>query len=360
MSTATLPLSAAAYMTGPLADAGAEFLEKARLLGSTSLASAMRAYLVAHVFHSRERIFGSGEDPTPRMQQMFLDAAAMLEQMTASGFARLGVLRTPSTSEPEEVENVTGDHYCRLFGSFSHESYFGEATELLRTRLVRNGIDPEAIRSKSVLDAGCGGGRYTAAWRTLGAKPAVGVDISEGNVRDAQQRAVVAGLDELTYRTGDVLNLPFADDAFDIVFSNGVLHHTRDWQRGVRETVRVLRPGGLGWVYVIESPGGLFWDSIEVLRDLMAEEDRGYAGQSLRLLGLPANRVFYMLDHVMAPINILIKPEELEDTLRQAGACQIRRLNRGAEFDRIESIHRGDPYARDKYGAGENRYVFSK
>jgi len=69
----------------------------------------------------------------------------------------------------------------------------------------------------------------------------------------------------VVFEHGNVLALPFATSGFAIVFSNGVLHHTVDWEQGVKELVRVLKPGGLGWLYLIENPGGLFWDIIEVL-----------------------------------------------------------------------------------------------
>ena len=67
-----------------------------------------------------------------------------------------------------------------------------------------------------------------------------------------------------------------------------------------------------------------------------------------------------MLDHVMVPINIRLRPEEIEYCLAKAGATGVRRLNRGTDFDRIEKIYQEEPFATVKYGVGENRYVFSK
>jgi hypothetical protein len=145
-----------------------------------------------------------------------------------------------------------------------------------------------------------------------------------------------------------------------MVFSNGVLHHTLDWKAGVGELVRVLRPGGTGWLYLIEKPGGLFWDLIEILRVIMSQDSRRMARASLAVLGLPANRIFYMLDHVMAPINIRLTSDEIEKSLEEAGATKIRRLSRGADSDRIERIYQNEPFAKLKYGVGENRYVFTK
>ncbi len=64
----------------------------------------------------------------------------------------------------------------------------------------------------------------------------------------------------------------------------------------------------------------------------MRGEQRDLARTSLQMLGVPSNRVFYMLDHIMAPINVRLAPEEVEECLRVCGASDIRRLKRGAGF----------------------------
>jgi SAM-dependent methyltransferase len=167
-------------------------------------------------------------------------------------------------------------------------------------------------------------------------------------------------LDSVRFEHMDVVELPVPPDSFDIVFSNGVLHHTRDWKRGIHGLVRALKPRGLGWLYLIENPGGYFWDVIELLRDVMHGEVHEQARVAVANLGLPANRVFYMLDHVMVPINLRLTSEEIVGELTTAGAREIRRLDRGYDFDRVERIYQGDPYAKLKYGAGEHRFVFTK
>jgi len=44
----------------------------------------------------------------------------------------------------------------------------------------------------------------------------------------------------------DILNLPFADNSFDVVFCNHVLEHIEDDAKAMRELFRVLKPGGFG------------------------------------------------------------------------------------------------------------------
>src|SRR5207244_1364571 len=162
-----------------------------------------------------------------------------------------------------EVISITGEHYGRLFQAFSSRSFWDEPVLLLRTRLERNGVDISRLEQKEVLDAGCGGGRYTAAWRILGAKRAVGIDASEIGIEDAIKRTSDANLEGVEFKQANALKVPFKDQSYDIVFSNGVLHHTENWQQGINELVRVLKRGGLGWLYLIEKPGGVVWDVIE-------------------------------------------------------------------------------------------------
>jgi len=349
---------------GPLAAPGSELVEEAAALSPGVWSEILKAWSIPFVFHERERVFAAPEDPVAPIQRMLEALAASLRrgrQANRQGF--LGAAEAQGAeagSVGSGVEDATGEHYGKLFRGFSSGSYSDETPELLRVRLSRNGIDPDVYEAKHLLDAGCGGGRYSLAWRRLGAGSVTGLDISEINIEEARQRAEGAQLDGLAFERGNVLDLPYPDDHFDAVFSNGVLHHTTDWKGGVRELVRVLRPGGWGWLYVISDPGGLFWDTIEILRVVTRGLDRSRARKALRLLGLPGNRVFYMLDHVLVPINLRSTPDEVEATLRASGARDILRLVRGTDFDRIESIHRDDPHAVAKYGVGENRFVFSK
>jgi SAM-dependent methyltransferase len=66
-------------------------------------------------------------------------------------------------------------------------------------------------------------------------------------------------------RTANGLELPFADETFDAVWANGVLHATGDTARAVREVRRVLKPGGRAiishfyrrpsWMYILHRLG---------------------------------------------------------------------------------------------------------
>jgi ubiquinone/menaquinone biosynthesis C-methylase UbiE len=94
-----------------------------------------------------------------------------------------------------------------------------------------------AVAPRSVLEVGCGEGELAERIeRELGAE-VVALDQSERMVELTRARGVEA-------HVGDVTELPFPDDSFDVAVAAWMLYHVPDVDRAVRELGRVLRPGG--------------------------------------------------------------------------------------------------------------------
>jgi ubiquinone/menaquinone biosynthesis C-methylase UbiE len=73
----------------------------------------------------------------------------------------------------------------------------------------------------------------------------VGVDISEKMIEWSRQRAREERVEaKVEFRTGDILDLPFQADRFDVVLCESVLIFVEDKRRAIRECVRVTKPGG--------------------------------------------------------------------------------------------------------------------
>lgn len=97
-----------------------------------------------------------------------------------------------------------------------------------------------------ILDCGCGPGSITlglAQWAPDG--QTVGIDLGEAQLEGAQANAHELGVKNVVFRQGDIFDLPFGDDSFDVVFSQTVLFHIPDPEKALAEIKRVLRPGGL-------------------------------------------------------------------------------------------------------------------
>jgi ubiquinone/menaquinone biosynthesis C-methylase UbiE len=70
-------------------------------------------------------------------------------------------------------------------------------------------------------------------------------DLSDAMLAVARRKVVQQGLqDRVTFQTGDMVHLPFANDSFDVVLSTYSLCPLYDPERGAMELYRVTRPGG--------------------------------------------------------------------------------------------------------------------
>ncbi|HEY5927928.1 MAG TPA: class I SAM-dependent methyltransferase [Kofleriaceae bacterium] len=320
--------------------------------GNSPHADLMRMDVCHRIRLAQDRVFAAGTDPVPEYARVISDAAAQLE--SSSKLPLADSVMPPDDSETPQ--DATANHYGALWGGFSPDHYFDEATALLRARLERNGFDLAKVSGMRVLDGGCGGGRYSVALKRLGFGEVVGVDWSKQGIAVANERVKQAKIAGVSYQQADVLKLPFADGEFDFVFSNGVLHHTYDTQRGIAELRRVTKPGGAGWLYLYHRPGGLDRLTHYVARLLLKRANKEVCRRYCNALGLAANRIFFLLDLWLTPIAECYTPDEMSAMMKEAGFTSWRRCARGADQDLAEHIYQREPFAEAKYGVGENRY----
>ncbi|HKS26422.1 MAG TPA: class I SAM-dependent methyltransferase [Pyrinomonadaceae bacterium] len=142
-----------------------------------------------------------------------------------------------------------------------------------------------------VLEIGCGLGTDGAQFSKAGADY-TGVDLTEAAVELARRRFELFDL-KGRFETADAESLQFADASFDVVYSHGVLHHTPDTRRAVREIHRVLRPGGRAVVMLYHRDSYNYRVNISLLRRAGARLLRTEAGIKLahRLTGEPVSNL---------------------------------------------------------------------
>ncbi len=105
---------------------------------------------------------------------------------------------------------------------------------------------PHLREGLSLLDIGCGPGTITVDLAALVAPgQTVGIDRVSRPLADARQAAVDRGLTTVAFTVGDVYQLDFPANSFDVVHAHQVLQHLTDPVAALREMARVCRPGGL-------------------------------------------------------------------------------------------------------------------
>ena len=113
-------------------------------------------------------------------------------------------------------------------------------------------MQPAALQNSLVLDAGCGNGTLSAAVAASGPR-IVAMDFSNSVERAHQQRAVFAKdkAHRVHYVQADIQQPPFAGETFDVIYSDGVLHHTPDTKKSFRALVPLVKKSGrfFLWLY---------------------------------------------------------------------------------------------------------------
>jgi len=101
-------------------------------------------------------------------------------------------------------------------------------------------------KGDTVLDVGCGGGRTVSKLAAMATQGKVyGVDFSQESVAftaRTNRQSIAAGRVEI--RHGSVSQLPFPDDMFDVIAAVETHFWWSDLPGGMREILRVLKPGG--------------------------------------------------------------------------------------------------------------------
>lgn len=98
----------------------------------------------------------------------------------------------------------------------------------------------------TLLDVGCGPGTITADLAArLGEGTVIGIDLASEVVELAREQHPTSTGADVSFRTGDVYSLEFADETFDVVYAHQVLQHLSRPVEALAEMRRVLKDGGL-------------------------------------------------------------------------------------------------------------------
>lgn len=166
-----------------------------------------------------------------------------------------------------DIQEFWGSLYDSLYGDADREitqDQFLEALDALedmfrlREHMAVVEMPLADLAGKRVLEIGPGAGGHSALFARHGAMVAA-VDITQARIRATAEKFKILGAGDCVVMQGDAESLPFDDGTFDIVYSNGVLHHTNDTQKAIDEVFRVLKPGGRAVVMLYCKSSWHYW-----------------------------------------------------------------------------------------------------
>jgi 2-polyprenyl-3-methyl-5-hydroxy-6-metoxy-1,4-benzoquinol methylase len=160
----------------------------------------------------------------------------------------------------------------REFFEAADRQFYAWNTPLHETRPFGRIFPYAEYAGKDVLEIGCGMGAMAMNWAQHGAH-VTAIDLTEAAVQQTRRRFALWGLAG-DMRQADARNLPFADGAFDYVYSWGVLHHSPDLARSIAELMRVLKPGGGFGVMLYNRRSFLYGYMIRFLEGFLHREAR--------------------------------------------------------------------------------------
>lgn len=126
-------------------------------------------------------------------------------------------------------------------------------SDCLKQLLGRRGIEthgqfvkPYLQGGMSMLDCGCGPGTMTIDFaRIISPGRIIGIDIDKRQLESAKKTAQDTQVSNAEFKQASILNLPFDDNAFDIVFAQALLMHLKKPFDAINEMKRVTKKAGL-------------------------------------------------------------------------------------------------------------------
>lgn len=146
-----------------------------------------------------------------------------------------------------------------------------------------------------LLEIGCGMGTDLLQFARGGAR-CTGIDLTPRSVEITRHHFGLYG-NQGSFMIADGERLPFATESFDVVYSNGVLHHTPDTAGSIREIHRVLRKNGTAKVMLYHRNSLNYWVEIVLRRGLLGGEYlRGRSSEEIM------SRVIEFSEHEARPL----------------------------------------------------------
>ena len=170
-----------------------------------------------------------------------------------------------------DIQKWWGDLYAQVYRDYDRtlaaetlDADLDDLDAMFRRRRHIAAVEMGALdlAGKRVLEIGSGAGAHSCLFKRRGAD-LTAIDLTPARaLSTARKLALARGPGPARAYQADAEGLPFRDETFDIVYSNGVLHHSKDTNACVAEVRRVLKPGGRAVIMLYSRHSANYWLSI--------------------------------------------------------------------------------------------------
>ena len=312
--------------------------------------------LVLKIFFFYINEFPKNYNPTKKLIEIFKNANLILSSINRlSNFESTYLISNKKIRGSFEDKKVA-KLFSEIWPNLSNEVYYNEPFQFTKKRFLKSGFNPfEIFKDKVCLDAGCGSGKFSIALKKLGAKKVIGIDLGERGLKFARKKLKQKNIKGIFYKKASLLNLPFQNKSFDLIWSNGVIHHTSNYEKCIKEFSRVLKKDGTLFLYV-SGRCGLYEILQDTLRKSLVNFPKNLFIGYLRSLNINSGRIYWITDSCFAPYNWKSEKKVIR-LLKKYNFDQIKKLKRGLKIDHIEQISSKVPFAQIKYGEGQLKFL---
>ena len=129
------------------------------------------------------------------------------------------------------------------FPNYDDIDDYGSLIDKSKKNIFTDKLDKEIHYNSKILEVGCGTGQLTNFLARY-SREVYGIDLSKGSLLLAEKFRRENNIDRSFFLRMDTFNILFKENIFDIIISNGVLHHTKDAKLAFKNILKYLKPNG--------------------------------------------------------------------------------------------------------------------
>ena len=168
-------------------------------------------------------------------------------------------------TKAHDITKTQKDFYNEIkFPNYDDIDDYGSLIDKSKKNILTDKLDKEISYNARILEVGCGTGQLTNFLARY-SREVYGMDLSKGSLYLAEKFRMENNIERSFFLRMDIFNMLFKKNIFDIVISNGVLHHTKDAKLAFKNIIEYLKTDGYVLIGLYHKYGRSYTRLIQLL-----------------------------------------------------------------------------------------------